>query len=215
MGKAMHAGRAKRWSKLAAVPVGVLASGAMVLGATHATVTASTWNEGNTIASGKWSKAEVNSNKADQAFINVSALEPGQSGSAVVEYTFASDIGGVEGQEGMLMLKDMTAKDAGGNPVGNVKDSDLAQYLKLQFTIKNLSTGKVDDTGINSVARLAQEGEGEDASVQLWRKLLDEDKTKNKYEVTVQWTLDANAPVKAQKSTVGFSLGATVDDLKG
>lgn len=77
MRKAVNATRIKRWSKLAAIPVGVLASGAMVLGATHATVTASTWNDGNTIESGKWTKADVSSSKPNEAVLKVKDLKPG------------------------------------------------------------------------------------------------------------------------------------------
>lgn len=131
---AMNAGRAKRWSKLAAIPVGVLASGAMVLGATHATVTASAWNN-NTLESGKWTKATVSSSKPNAAVVNVSGLTPDTpEAHTTVKYTFAPDPDAAQ-SAAQLLFKDVVAKDAKGNVV-DIKNSELAKHLHLGFEVE-------------------------------------------------------------------------------
>ncbi|WP_030152931.1 hypothetical protein [Streptomyces sp. NRRL S-244] len=210
MRKALNAPRVKRWSKLAAIPVGVLASGAMVLGATHATVTASTWNQDNTLEAGKWTKADVTSNKPSKSFINAKGLKPGSQANAMVTYTFAPDASEVPGSLGQVLLKNIVAKDAQGNRLSDAATSELAKHLHLGFN----HGPQADPNDITQVEHTAAEwvkAGSNGANVIREGILLDKDKTKNKYEVQVTWSLDKDAPAEAQNCQISFDLGAEVD----
>ncbi|MFE2409216.1 hypothetical protein ACFXDE_12840 [Kitasatospora sp. NPDC059408] len=206
----------KRWTKLAAVPVGVLAAGAMVLGATHATVTASAWNKDNTVRSGTWTKSKVTSDKGDKAVVEVSGLMPGDKGNAGVNYTFAPSKadGGYESR-GHVVLRVDKATDADGKVVPAVADSELAKHLHLAFTIdqgKGVAPKVVEKT----LAEWWQWGQGEGGrSILLDTKLNRNDPKapENASKVGLTWSLDPQAPEKAAKSTITFDLGAEIDTV--
>ncbi|MCX5377376.1 hypothetical protein [Streptomyces sp. NBC_00091] len=219
---AMNAGRAKRWSKLAAIPVGVLASGAMVLGATHATVTASAWNDNNTLASGKWTKATVSSSKPNAAVVNVSGLTPDTPAAwTTVKYTFNPDPDAAQ-SAGRLLFKDVVAKDAKGNVV-DIKNSELAKHLHLGFEVQRQGQFDVvfeeertvadwlkdDATGLTIKDQLPLKGKGKDADKEKGKF-----KLTNRYDLQLSWYLDKDAPAEAQNSGITFTVGAELDETE-
>lgn len=216
MGKAMQAGRIKRWSKLAAIPVGVLASGAMVLGATHATVTASAWNNNNTIESGKWTKADVTSSKPNVAVVTVKDLKPSgprddADSFSKVTYTFAADPAMVPGSIGAVLMKNFIAKDAQGNVLSDAAKSELAKHLHIDFDIERKGDRASEYEVSHTLAEWIEAGSGGNSVVQEGL-LLNKDKNKNQFDVQIGWYLDTAAPAAAQNNSVSFALGAQVDE---
>ncbi|MFI6683190.1 hypothetical protein [Streptomyces sp. NPDC050485] len=209
MGKAMRAGRAKRWSKLAALPVGVLASGAMVLTATHATAGASAWNEGNQIGSGTWAKYDVTSSKPGQAVVNVKDLKPGQTGTAEVSYNFqANNHTSADRVFAGVLLKDFFAANGDGDrAIEDVADSELAKHLHLKIRVHE----GAQDQGVTksyTVAEWFQAATANNGTARVSDAEINDTSKVIKKDVEISWSLDTNAPEAAQSSQIGFALGA-------
>src|SRR5437868_346027 len=107
--------RAKKISKYAAVPVGLFASGFLVLQASHAAFTAQTNNPGNS-----WSTGNITLTDDAQgtALFNVDNISPGQDGDKDIKVTFNGS------SDAKVKLY---ATDASG-------DDTLAEKLQLNIT---------------------------------------------------------------------------------
>ncbi|MFD7454722.1 hypothetical protein [Kitasatospora sp. NPDC059827] len=208
---------AKRWTKLLAAPVGVLGAGAMVLGATHATVTADTWNKDNTIKSGSWTKSTVKSDQGTKAVVTVPDLMPGATGSAKVTYTY--EPGKSEGKEswGQVVLKDISVTNGSGDVVIIPSQSELAKHLHLKFTVKQGGKPEVKDLTLAEWYEKTNEDKNTMGRTALLRAKLNRKDAKapeNKADVALEWRLDADAPVGAANSGLKFDLGAEIDSVK-
>ncbi len=214
MGKVITADRAKRWSKLAAIPVGVLASGAMVLGATHASVQASTWNEKNEIGSGTWSKYEVTSDKGTEAVVKVAGLLPSDNAdgqSANVTYTFKNTSETVAG-EAAILLKDMIADGQ-----SDIAKSQLAQHLHLGFQISPEAGAPDKETSsatqVKTLAEWSAEAAKNGGRIQLNTDGATVGDKPVEKTVKITWYLDKQAPDSARNSKIGFAIGAELSDV--
>ncbi|MEV6977368.1 hypothetical protein [Kitasatospora sp. NPDC093806] len=207
---------AKRWTKLVAVPVGVLGAGAMVLAATHATVTASAWNNNNVIESGSWTKSKVGSDKGTDAVVDLTgakSLMPGATGTAKVTYTY--EPGKAEGKEswGQVILKDIAVTKGQGQPVIIPSHSELAKHLRLKIGVKQ--GNHKEEKEMTLAEWYASENEGR--RVELLRQKLDRNQMQaptNRADVTLDWKLDDDAPAEAANSGLKFGLGAEIDVVK-
>ncbi|MFJ3903647.1 hypothetical protein [Streptomyces sp. NPDC090025] len=214
MGKVISAGRAKRWSKLAAIPVGVLASGAMVLGATHATVQASAWNHGNEIGSGTWSKYDVTSDLGTDSVVKVEGVLPSENADgqfANVTYTFKNTAED-RAAEGQILLKDITAEGQ-----SDVAKSDLAQHLHVGFGI----TGEKSAPGqaapapaqVKTLAEWYAEAAANKGRVQVVDGVTVMQGQDEEQMLQITWYLDKDAPDSARSSKIGFIIGAELSDV--
>ncbi|MFD8082522.1 hypothetical protein ACFV4F_12595 [Kitasatospora sp. NPDC059722] len=204
---------AKRWTKLAAVPVGVLAAGAMVLGATHATVKAGAWNKDNTIESGSWTKSKVGSDQGTDAVVKVSNLMPGKPGSAKVTYTYEPKKS--EGKEswGQVVLKDITVTKS-GEPIIIPSQTELAKNLYLKITIKQGNHTTEEQKTLAAWYEMTNTDKNKMGRMELRREKLDRNNVhapENKADVTLEWKLADNAPAEAENSGLKFDLGAEID----
>ncbi|MER5640308.1 hypothetical protein ABT095_25600 [Kitasatospora sp. NPDC002227] len=204
---------AKRWTKLAAVPAGALAAGAMVLGATHASVTASNWNPGNTIETGKWTRSKVTSDRGTSALVNVKGLMPGREDWAEMKYDFApGDKDGGEASWGQIVLKGITAKDSLGNQVTVPSDSELAKHLQLEFVVD-----KPGDTEVEVMKTLGDwyddsKSDGGRSVIDRFKlDREDRDSKENGRVLQIAWYLDPTVPDTAQLSSISFDVGAEID----
>ncbi|MEV8020871.1 hypothetical protein AB0O76_31975 [Streptomyces sp. NPDC086554] len=208
MGKETRARRAKQLSKWAALPVGVLASGAMVFSATNATIHANAFNHDNKIASGTWSGYKVTTSKPGKAVVNMDNMVRGQSGDARVTYTFDRDPDSRDKLVGNVILSQFTAKDANGKRIKDLANSELAKHVNLSFSATGL-TKPVTHTVAEWYKLRKRDGFGP-ALVSS----LPVDHSDTKSQVHVMWSLSKDAPLDARNSSLGFSLGGELESTK-
>ncbi|WP_438296344.1 hypothetical protein [Streptomyces sp. HUAS TT7] len=111
--KSKNATRLKRWSKPAAAPVGVVAIDAKMLSPMHATVQATTWNEGNTIKAGHVEYRQCHQRKSGLGgcqHLRPDAEHPRNDRDTEVSYRFTPVM-----SFGEVLMKQTTARDSNGN----------------------------------------------------------------------------------------------------
>lgn len=117
----------------------------------------------------------------------------------------------VPGSMGEILMKNFIAKDAQGNVLSDAAKSELAKHLHLNFVTQRHGDQESASQTERTLAEWIAAGSS-DTSMVREGLILDKDKAKNQYDVSIGWYLDTSAPTEAQNSTVSFALGAQVDE---